>query len=276
MGKGRGSPEAAAGGEVLARCGGACAVDTREDARQDRAISPSLPTEAEKLFALTPDRFVAERTALAKALRDEGRKDEGDAVAALRKPAAVVFAANRAARDRPKAARAAADAAVAVREAQVGGDADAYAKAVADLDDSLDMLAQVALAHLAKEGTAPTDAMRRRLRDLLRNAAADDEAREDLTRGVLTGELEVTGFAAYAGVDVTPKPKGRAPATKGPSRAEQAQERRRERQKELRAELAAAERELREATTTARAAERERVRAERAVASLRTKLDEAR
>ena len=172
--------------------------------------------------------------------------------------------------------RAAADAAVAVREAQVGGDADAYAKAVADLDDSLDMLAQVALAHLAKEGAAPTDAMRRRLRDLLRNAAADDEAREDLARGVLTGEVEVTGFAAYAGVAVTPKPKGRAPATKGPSRAEQAQERRRERMKELRAELAAAERELREATAAARAAERDRVRAEKAVASLRKKLDETR
>jgi hypothetical protein len=188
----------------------------------------------------------------------------------------VVFAANRAARDRPKAARAAADAAVAVREAQVGGDANAYAKAVADLDDSLDMLAQVALAHLAKEGTAPTDAMRRRLRDLLRNAAAEDEAREDLARGVLTGEVEVTGFAAYAGVAVTPKPKGRATATKGPSRAEQAQESRRERVKELRAELAAAERELREATAAARAAERDRVRAETAAASLRKKLGETR
>jgi hypothetical protein len=244
------------------------------DARQDRAISPSLPREGEKLFAVAPDRFVTERTALAKMLREEGRKDEADAVAALRKPAVVVFAANRAARDRPKAARAAADAAVAVREAQVGGDADAYAKAVADLDDSLDMLAQVALAHLAKEGTAPTDAMRRRLRDLLRNAAADDEAREDLARGALTGELEVTGFSAYAGV--TQRPKGRAPATKGPRRAGQAQERRRERVKELRGELAAAERELREATAAARAAERDRVRAEKAVASLRKKLDETR
>jgi len=235
----------------------------------------SVPRDAEKLLAIAPERFVAERKALTKKLRDEGRKEEADAVAALRKPSAVVFAANRAARDRPKAARAAADAAVAVREAQVAGDAEAFGKAVADLDDSLDMLAQVALAHLAKEGTAPTDAMRRRLRDLLRNATADDDAREDLARGMLTGELEVTGFAAYAGVAAPQKPKGRASASKAPTRAAQAKERRRERVKELRAELADAERELREATAAARAAERNLKRAEKAVAALRQKLDDS-
>lgn len=230
----------------------------------------ALPREAEKLLAVAPDRFVAERQTLAKKLRDEGRKDEAEAVAALRKPSAVVFAANRAARDRPKAARAAADAAVAVRKAQVGGDAEAYGKALGELEDSLDMLAQVALAHLAKEGKTPADAMRRRLRDLLRNAAADDKAREDLARGALTGELEVTGFSAYAGLSITPAKKGRTPAAKGPTRTEQARERR----KELRAELADAERELRKAKAAARAAERNLKQAEKAVAALRKKLDD--
>lgn len=234
----------------------------------------AIPPEAEKLLAVVPDRFVAERNALAKTLRDDGRKDDADAVAALKKPSAVVFAANRAARNRPKAARAAADAAVAVRKAQVSGAADAYRKALADLEDSLDMLAQVALAHLAKEGKTPTDAMRRRLRDLLRNAAADDEAREDLARGALPGELEVTGFSAYAGLAITPTAKGRASAAKGAGRTEKVPARRRERVKELRAELADAERELREASSTARAAERNLKQAERAVASLRKKLDD--
>jgi len=237
------------------------------------------PEEADKLLAVTPDRFVAERKALTKKLREEGRRDEADAVAALKKPSAVVLAANRAARDRPKAARAAADAAVAVREAQVAGDADAFGEALGALEDALDLLAQVALAHLATEGRATaTDAMRRRLRDLLRNAAADDEAREQLARGALSDELEVTGFSAYAGLDALPKPKAkgkaRADEAEGPSRAEQQRARRRERRKELRAELATAEKELRAATAAARAVERDLKRAEKSVASLRKKLDD--
>ena len=239
-----------------------------------------VPAEAEKLLALAPDRFVAERNALAKALREGGRKEDADAVAALKKPPAVVLAANRSARDRPKAARAAADAAVAVRDAQVSGDAAAFDKGLAELEDALDLLAQVALAHLATEGKqTATDAMRRRLRDLLRNAAADDEARKQLARGALSDELEVTGFSAYAGLGALPKAKGKqskgtAAAAKGPSSAAQERARVRERRKELRAELASAERELREATAAARAAERDVEQAERAVAAVRRKLDD--
>ena len=65
-----------------------------------------LVPEAERLLAAAPDRFVAERKALAKKLRDEGRGEEAAAVEALRKPSAVVLAVNRSARDRPKAGRA--------------------------------------------------------------------------------------------------------------------------------------------------------------------------
>jgi hypothetical protein len=237
-----------------------------------------LPKEAEKLLAVAPDRFVSERNALAKALRAEGRQSDAAAVAELHKPSAVVFAANRAARDRPKAARAAADAAVDVRNAQVEGSADALEKALGELDDALDMLAQVALAHLAPSGKKPTEDTRRRLRALLRNAAADEHAREELARGTLTGEVEVTGFGAYAGLTLAPAPKeaaGAAESREGPSGTQQAAARRRQREREkLRAELTEAERELREKATAARAAERELKRAERAVAALRKKLDD--
>jgi hypothetical protein len=236
---------------------------------------PDAPQDAEKLYAVEPDRFVAERQALAKKLRDEGRKDEAEAVAALRKPSAVVFAANRAARDRPKAARAAADAAVRLRDAQSAGDTDAFGEALGELDQSLDLLAEVALAHVAPAGKTPTDAMRRRVRDLLRSAVADDDAREALSRGALAEELETPGFSAYAGMAVAAKPRGgrtKVPAEE--TRAEKDEARKRERRKELRAELARAERELREATAAAREAERARARAEKAVATLREKLDE--
>jgi hypothetical protein len=229
---------------------------------------PDAPQDAEKLFAVEPDRFVAERQALAKKLREEGRKEEADAVAALRKPSAVVFAANRAARDRPKAARSAADAAVRLRDAQAAGDADAFGDALGKLDQSLDLLAEVALAHVAPAGKTPTDAMRRRVRELLRSAVAEDDAREALARGALAEELETPGFSAYAGMAVAAKPRGRGtkdePVSAVGAGIEKDEARKRKRRKELR-----------EATTAAREAERVRARAEKAVATLRKKLDEA-
>jgi hypothetical protein len=234
-----------------------------------------VPQEAEKLFAVAPDRFVAERNALAKKLRDEGRADDAAAVAELRKPSAVVFAVNRAARDRPKAAQAAAKAALGVRDAQVGGDTEAFGKALTDLDSSLDLLAEVAVANLAPSGKQPSEAMRRRLRELLRSAVADDDAREALTRGALAEELEAPGFSPYAGIPVQPKPRGRKAEPAAPSRAEREEARRREKVEALRAELAEAEDELRAATAAARSVERERDRAEKAVAKLRTKIDAA-
>jgi hypothetical protein len=234
-----------------------------------------VPQEAEKLFAVAPDRFVAERNALAKKLRDEGRADDAAAVAELRKPSAVVFAVNRAARDRPKAAQGAAEAALGVRDAQVGGDAEAFGKALADLDSSLDLLAEVAVANLAPSGKQPSEAMRRRLRELLRSAVADDHAREALARGALAEELEAPGFSPYAGIPVQPKPRGRKAEPAAPSRAEREEARRREKVEALRAELADAEDELRAATAAARSAERERDRAEKAVARRRNKIDAA-
>lgn len=234
-----------------------------------------VPQEAEKLFAVAPDGFVAERNALAKKLRDEGRTDDAAAVAELRKPSAVVFAVNRAARDRPKAAQGAAKAALGVRDAQVGGDAEAFGKALADLDSSLDLLAEVAVAHLAPSGKQPSEGMRRRLRELLRSAVADDDAREALARGALAEELEAPGFSPYAGIPVPPKPRGRKAEPAVPTRAEREEARRREKVEALRAELADAEDELRAATAAARSAEQERDRAEKAVARVRKKIDAA-
>jgi hypothetical protein len=234
-----------------------------------------IPADAERLLAVAPERFVDERKALVKSLRDDGREDEAAAVAAMRKPSAVVSAVNRSARDRPKAAQAAAGAAVSVRDAQSGGDAKQFSKAVADLDRALDMLAQVALAHVSPRGKKPSDSMRRRLRDLLRSAVADDESRERLVRGALTEEVEASGFTAYAGMTVAPKQREGKKEAARESRSDAVAARRREREKKLRAELAAAEEELREAEVAARSAERARERAEKAVAAFRKKLESA-
>jgi hypothetical protein len=222
-----------------------------------------LLPEAEKLLATAPDRFVAERKALAKKLRDEGRGEDAAGVEALRKPTAVVFAVNRGARDRPKAAQGAADAAERVMKAQVGGDPEAFRKALAELDDALDLLADVALAHVAPSGKSASEAMRRRVRGLLRSAVADDDAREALARGALTEELEAPGFSPYAGMALQAPERKSQP--KGPTQAEK-----RAAEREARAE--AVREELQEAEDELEKAERVRASAEKKVESLRKKL----
>ncbi len=232
---------------------------------------PELLSEAERLFAIAPERFVDERKALAKKLREEGRDEDATTVEALRKPTAVVFAVNRAARDRPKPARAAADAAQRVKATQLGGDPDEFQQALRELDDALGLLADVALAQLSPPGKkGANDAMRRRVRVLLRSAAADDDAREALARGALTEELDAPGFSPFAGMSAPAKPK--RPATKTPTRAEQREAEKQARAEALREELKEAEQQLDAATKTARDAERARARAEAKVESLRKKL----
>lgn len=232
----------------------------------------ALPKEAEALLAVSPDDFVQERQRIVRTLRAEKRREEADAVAGLRKPPPVVLAVNRAARDRPEAARAAARSAERVAKAQLGADADSYRAALAELDDSLDLLAEVALAHLGKGGKAPTEAVTRRLRTTLRNAVADEHARTELARGLLREETETAGFGAFAGV-APPRSGKKAGSSATDARRKRDDEKRRERERALRAELADAEKSLDEAQRAERQATKARERAEREVGSLRSRLE---
>lgn len=231
-----------------------------------------LPDEAERLLSVTPDAFVAERKRVAADLREAGRADEAAQVAGLRKPTAVVLAVNRAARDRPQAAKDAAEAAARVRKTQLSGEQDAYRAAVADLDRSLDLLAEVAVAHVGGKGEA-TGSMRQRVRDLLRSAVADEAAREALVRGALLAEQEASGFDSFAGAAVPTRPgSAKKKSGRGAQSASAARERR-QREKTLKEELRRAERALREAVRSVAEAERERDEAEKAVTAARGALD---
>jgi hypothetical protein len=233
-----------------------------------------LPPEAEKLLAVAPGEFVERRKRLAGELRAAGRAEDAALVSELRKPSPVVFAVNRAARDRPKAASSAVEAAERVADAQIAGDAEAFERAVADLAESLDMLADVAVAHVSPGGKSPSDTMRRRVRELLRGAVADDASREQLRRGALRDEVEAAGFSPYAGL--APKPATRSRASAAPSKAEQRkserESKRREQLEALEQELEAAEQLLGEAEKAVRDAERGRATAEREVEGLRRRL----
>jgi hypothetical protein len=232
-----------------------------------------LPDEALQLLAVAPDEFVAERRRVAGELRRSGRREEANAVAALRKPPAVVLAVNRAARDRPEAASAAADAALRVVKAQAQGSMGEVADARREMDRALDLLAEVAAAHGGADREAPSETARRRIQELLRRAVALDDTRDALRRGALLEEQDATGFASLAGVTVTPSRGRGARSGRAAKKDGAAEERRRRREQELRTELADAEAELHDAEKRLRAAERGRARAERAVAALRAKLE---
>jgi hypothetical protein len=232
-----------------------------------------LPAEAARLLSVAPDAFVEERKRVAADLRDAGRRDDAAQVAALRKPTAVVLAVNRAARDRPQAAKDAAEAAARVRDTQLSGEQDAYRAAVADLDRALDLLAEVAVAHVGGKGKKPTDAMRQRVRELLRSAVADETTREALVRGALSAEQEASGFGSFAGAAVAARPRSSRRKADAGKRAS-AERERRKREKALKEELRRAEQALREAERMVAQAEREREEAEQAANAARAALEE--
>lgn len=211
-----------------------------------------LPKDALKLLAVAPEDFVEERKRLARALRDEGRDDDARAVAATTKPPAVVLAVNRAARDRPQAAKDAARAAERLGRVQLSGKPDEYRKLLGEMDQASSLLAEVAAANLSRGKTA-SEAMRRRVADHIRGALANDELRRLLVLGALRDEAEAPGFDAFAGV---PRPK-QSPR-RGTANPRRDEERRRRVLAKLEDEIAAARTALDEAEERVRETTRER------------------
>jgi hypothetical protein len=228
----------------------------------------ALPAEAKQLLGSAPEDFVAERKRVVAELRNAGRDEDARALAELRKPSAVVLAVNRAARDRPQAAKDAVGAAEKVAKAQLSGDAGEYREALKDLEDALGLLAEVAVANLSRTKPA-TEAMRRRAAELLRSASADPEAREAMQLGVLQEEGEAAGFSAFAGMSA---PAGRR-ASSSQTKAERSEKAKREREERLEEELAQAEDALDAAENALAAAQRERDKAARAVDSASKRLE---
>jgi hypothetical protein len=229
-----------------------------------------LSEHARQVLGAAPEDFVTERDRIARELKQAGRDEDARAIAALRKPSAVVLAVNRAARDRPQVARDAARSAEEVAKTQLSGDAEKYAKARKDLDEALSRLADVAVAQLSRTKTA-TESMRRRVAELLRSAIADPDARAALERGVLQEEGDAAGFSAFAGMAAPPaKRRTKATGSKGAEKREQAK---RERRQRLEDELAKAEEALESAERAVATASRERDQAARAAAAAAKRLE---
>ena len=161
-------------------------------------MSPS-PRRAADLYALPREEFTRARDELARELRRAGKKEQADAVKALRKPTVSAWAVNQLARRHPVEARGLVRAGEALRKAQRAavsrGDAGALREAQHSHRAVLDELSLVARDELGIDG-----ATAQRVARTLRAASVDKEAAKAFLAGTLSGDVEQVGFGPMLGV----------------------------------------------------------------------------
>jgi hypothetical protein len=256
--------------------------------------------DVDDLYGAPLEQFVAERGALARELRKQGKRDEAAEVAALRKPSVTAWAVNQLVRTQPRSLAELFDAGDALQEAHRSaaagrGGGEALREASQRERAAVDALVDAARGLLTDDGHELSAAVVDRVADTLRAAALDDVARAQVRDGRLTRELRHIGLgvlspaAAGAASASPPTGKGKRAATKsGAAASEPAGGRRRQRteeerpkqradeqraeeeRRELRAEEERRKREREQARSSARKAESSaRRRAERAARALK-------
>lgn len=200
--------------------------------------------EIDALYGLPLDEFTKARNELARELRRQGRRDEAEEVASLRKPSLAAWVVNQLARQSRKDVEALVGAAAAIRK----GDTDADER----FRRAVDELVRAARELLEKGGRG-TDAVVQDVATTLRATAA--LAPDELTEGRLTAARQASGFDALAGSVL---PKARRPAARSRTEAKE-----RKRTSVDRAAVEAARRELDKAREEARRLRREAAQAER-------------
>jgi hypothetical protein len=192
--------------------------------------------DADRLYGLPLGQFTAARDATARRLRLAKLRDEAAAVKALRKPTAAAWVVNQLVRRSDRALADLLGAADRLRAATEGGDAAALREAASAQRDAIDLLMAEA-REIAAGGDVAEGALDR-VRETLHAAAADDDARAQVTSGRLERELQAVGFGAFpltmappaaprAKPAAAPKPAPAAAAERKEERGPSAAERRR-------------------------------------------------
>jgi len=218
--------------------------------------------DVDDLYGLPLDRFVPERTALARELRKAGERERAGEVAALKKPSVAAWAVNQLVRTQRRGLAELLEAGDGLRAAQGDvlagrGDAQSLRAAVERERLAVDALTDAARGLLGSEGQELSDTMLERVSDTLHAAALDDDARGQVSGGRVERELRHVGLGGLgaSGGGSPASRAGKRPAPPKPGSDGKKQRADRERQ----------ERERAQARTEARATEREaRRRAERA------------
>jgi hypothetical protein len=163
----------------------------------------------DRLYTAPPDRFTAERDALAKSLKTSD-KAAASAVKALRRPPVTAWALNQVARNHAEDLSALFEADAELNRSQrEGAGREALAEAGRARREIIGRLVAAATRTLAEAGHPDSPANRDRIARTLAAVAMDAEGRDALARGRLTGDLTPgssweTGFAAEPGAGAEP------------------------------------------------------------------------
>jgi hypothetical protein len=170
--------------------------------------------QADDLYGLPLDEFIAKRGELAKALRADGRRDEATAVTALRKPSVAAWAVNQLVRSQRKAIAdlfASGDELSDTQTEVLAGrqDAAALRGAVEQERAAVDKLTELAHGLLTSGGDELSPAVAERVAETLHAAALDEQARAAVAGGRLERELRHVGLGGGLSATAAPAPRSR-------------------------------------------------------------------
>lgn len=188
------------------------APPTRPTGDSDPAL---LETEGvDRLFALPLKSFVAERKALAQALRRAGQRDAAARVEAIPKPTPSAWVLNQLVLEERPSVDEVLAALESLRQAQLrgGGDGTALRDASRAERDALARLADATRAVLTASGQRVSHEVVDRAQRALRAAAMHPEGRALLLAGRLVTDYEEGGFEALASLAERPIADAPAPA----------------------------------------------------------------
>jgi hypothetical protein len=223
----------------------------------------------DRLYGVDLDEFSAERTRLAKELREEGRREDAAQVGKLRKPTIAAWALNQLVRRNRREVDLLLHAGHRLRQSQAGvvrgGKRDSFEQARQTEAEAVRLLGREAEALLRAERGGASEAVVDQVVRGLRAAAVSDEGREHLARGDFVRPPEgESGFDLLSGL-VGELPKRPPPAKQ-----------RRDDARRAKAELQEARRRLREAEAELRGADAEVRRSERAAQAAAESVEAAR
>ena len=222
----------------------------------------TLDEATDELYGTDLDAFVAERTRLARELRDSGDREGAAQLAKLKKPTVAGWALNQLARQNRRDVDLLLDAGHRLRQAQEGvvggGDRAAFEQAQKTERDALRRLTRQASQLLG----GASSAVLAQISNTLRAASVSEEGRELLARGRFTTPLESEGFDVFGALPASrparPAPR-KQPAKKANDELRKAKERLRGLEQQARAAEREAERLKSDWKKSERAAESARV-----------------
>jgi hypothetical protein len=156
-----------------------------------------LDNELQALYAVRPEDFVQARTDLVRRLRKDGRRDDADIAAKLRRPSATAAALNQVAREEPQLLETLLREGGRLRDAMqraVQGNADDVRPSQLAERRAADAVVGAARRRLEQLGQRDSDAAAQRINNTLRAAALDESLAQRLRRGMLDTDVVASGF----------------------------------------------------------------------------------